>query len=137
MEGLQEKVAYLKGLCEGMGIAADKGEGKLITKIIEVLDDMAEEISCIADDQEELQAQVDEIDEDLSTVEDYLYDDDDDYCDDFDCEDIVCPNCGAVIHHVDFSILEQEINCEACGLDLYFLRQNNWLAIQFKAPAGA
>ena len=31
---LTEKVAYLKGLCEGMKIDTDSNEGKLLTEII-------------------------------------------------------------------------------------------------------
>ena len=36
---LSEKVAYLKGLCDGMDISSETKEGKLLGAIIEVLDD--------------------------------------------------------------------------------------------------
>ena len=36
-----EKVAYLKGLAEGMGVQNDAGQGKLIHVIIDVLEDLA------------------------------------------------------------------------------------------------
>ena len=36
-----EKVAYLKGLAEGLGIDKEKGEGKVINAIIDVLEDLA------------------------------------------------------------------------------------------------
>ena len=38
-----EKVAYLKGLTEGLA-PADSSEMKLINKIIEILDEVAEEL---------------------------------------------------------------------------------------------
>ena len=42
--GITEKVAYLKGLAEGLGLDKDSKEGKLFAAIIDVLDDMALEI---------------------------------------------------------------------------------------------
>ena len=39
---ISEKVAYLKGLAEGLNLDTDSKEGKLIAAIIDVLDDMAE-----------------------------------------------------------------------------------------------
>lgn len=115
---LTEKVAYLKGLCEGLGIDESTKEGKVIAKIVEVLDDFASEILAIYDTEDELQAQIDEIDEDLAFVEDYLFDDEDDDEElDFDVEDIECPYCGEPIA-IDADILDSDddfIVCPACG----------------------
>ena len=36
-----EKVAYLKGLAEGMGIQEDGGQGKLFHVFIDILDDLS------------------------------------------------------------------------------------------------
>ena len=36
-----EKVAYLKGLAEGMGVQEDAGQGKLFKVIIDILEDLA------------------------------------------------------------------------------------------------
>ena len=41
---ISEKVAYLKGLAEGLNLDTESKEGKLIAAIIDVLDDMAEKI---------------------------------------------------------------------------------------------
>lgn len=123
METLKEKIAHLKGLCEGMDIDTSKGEGKLLSKIIEALDAVADEVECIYDDVDEMQAQVDEIDEDLSFVEECVYDDEEDECDccgDFDCADIECPNCGEQIM-LDADVLDAEnenIVCPACGHEI-------------------
>ena len=40
---ISEKVAYLKGLAEGLKLDEETKEGKLIAAIIDVLDAMAEE----------------------------------------------------------------------------------------------
>ena len=38
---ISEKVAYLKGLAEGLNLDTDSKEGKLIAAIIDVLDEMS------------------------------------------------------------------------------------------------
>ena len=38
---ITEKVAYLKGLAEGMELDTEKKEGKLLAAIIDVLDDLS------------------------------------------------------------------------------------------------
>ena len=116
---LLEKVSYLKGLCEGLEIDASKPEGKLLVNIIEVLDDMANEVAAIDDTQIELQNEIDEIDEDLADVEDYLFGEEDDF-DDYLTEDIECPYCGEPIA-IDSDILDSEddtIVCPACGKEI-------------------
>ena len=47
METIGEKVAYLKGLCEGLKIDDDKAEGKVIKGILDVLEDITLTISTI------------------------------------------------------------------------------------------
>ena len=120
MYELKEKVSYLKGLCEGLSLDESKAEAKLLVKIIDILDEISEEIICINEYEDELQAQIDEIYEDLADVEEYLWDEEDDYCDDFDCEDYVCPACGETIY-LDSDLLEDEeefITCPGCGAEI-------------------
>ena len=50
---ITEKVAYLKGLAEGMELDTEKKEGKLLAAIIDVLDDIALEIADMKADQAE------------------------------------------------------------------------------------
>ena len=47
---ISEKVAYLKGLAEGLNLDTESKEGKLIVAIIDVLDDMAEKFAEIDDE---------------------------------------------------------------------------------------
>ena len=80
---LIEKVAYLKGLSEGLAVDENSAEGKLFAKIIEVLDDIACDIEEVYDVQDEIQAEIDEIDEDLAEVEEFLFGEDEEE-EDFD-----------------------------------------------------
>lgn len=111
---LLEKVSYLKGLGEGLGIDDSTSEGKLFTKIIDVLDEIAAEIEELYEVEDELQAQINEIDEDLAEVEEVVFGDYDD--EDFECEDLQCPNCGESIC-LDTDLIDEDegIVCPACG----------------------
>ena len=70
---ITEKVAYLKGLAEGMELDTEKKEGKLLAAIIDVLDDMALEIEDLKDAQEELGDGLDAVSDDLEDVEDVVF----------------------------------------------------------------
>ena len=75
MMTITEKVAYLKGLADGMKLSAETNEGKLLLAVIDTLEDMALTVSDMEDSVAELSAQVDEIDDDLGSVEEDLYGD--------------------------------------------------------------
>lgn len=84
MENIMNRIAYLEGLAEGFGISSETKEGKLLLEIIDVLADMAEEVRI---SREEIEEYVDVIEEDLSTLEEYVYEDEDEDFDDFDLYD--------------------------------------------------
>lgn len=128
-----EKVAYLKGLAEGLAIDADSKEGKLFNAIIDVLADVAADLEDIEENALDLAEEIDAISEDLSDVEEIVFDEDDDECDccdDDDCcccgdEDpeffeITCPACENTIT-VDEDVLDLgKIQCPNCGEMLEF-----------------
>ncbi len=70
---ISEKVAYLKGLAEGLNLDTDSKEGKLIAAIIDVLDDMAEKFADIEDELCDVEDGLDAVSDDLSDVEETLY----------------------------------------------------------------
>ena len=74
---ITEKVAYLKGLAEGMELDTEKKEGKLLAAIIDVLDDIALELADMKNDQEELYDGLDAVSDDLEDVEDVVFGEDD------------------------------------------------------------
>ncbi len=89
MDYLFQKVSYLQGLADGLGVDDSTKEGKLLIHIIETLEEFADALDELIDDHDDLEEYVNYIDEDLADLEDevYEYDDDDDYDDDFDFED--------------------------------------------------
>lgn len=132
---IKEKVAYIKGLAEGLKLDENDTNGKLIAAIIDVLGDMADEIEAIEENEEYLESYVEELDEDLGMVEEDLYccededeededefeldeDDEDEIFEDEDEEDevvvVTCPGCGDGVY-LDETMNFDEIKCPSCG----------------------
>lgn len=128
---ITEKVAYLKGLAEGMELDTGKKEGKLLSAIIDILDDIALEIEDMNDYQQELADGLDAVSDDLEDVEDVVFgeDDEDDFDDEYEYDDLdededcyatTCPTCEETIYF-DESVLEDgEVICPNCGEKLEF-----------------
>ena len=104
-----EKVAYMKGLAEGLGLDTKTKEGKILTVMIDILDDIALELQDLQECQMELEEGLDAVSDDLNDVETYIYEmdgeydeDDEDEDDDDEDEDEVyettCPNCEEVFY---------------------------------------
>ena len=126
-----EKIAYIKGLAEGLGIEDTTKEGKVLNAIIDLLEDITEEICEIEDGCDELMEQIDAVDEDLASLEEIIYEADEDDCDcDCDCDDccdcddevyeIECPACNDVIYLDGDMLAEEGMTCPNCGTELEF-----------------
>ena len=98
---LNEKIAYIRGLAEGLNLDQSKDEVKVLNAIIELLDDMSYTVTQMEDLYDELSEQIDAVDEDLSYLEDDFYEDyDEDECDD-DCD---CGCCGNQNKEIAFEL---------------------------------
>ena len=132
---ISEKVAYLKGLAEGLALDTDTKEGKLIAAIIDVLDDMAEKFVDLEDELCDVEDGLDAVSDDLEDVEDVVFgeDDEDDEdeccgccCDEEDEDEepvfyeVTCPACENTIT-IDEDVLSLgAIECPNCGETLEF-----------------
>ncbi|MEG1448429.1 MAG: hypothetical protein RR048_05775 [Oscillospiraceae bacterium] len=127
---ITERVAYLKGLMEGLEIDTTKKEGKILAVMAEILDDLALSVTDIDDTISDLEEQVEAIDEDLGTLEEDFYEDEDEddccCCDDDDdlfeddIYEVECPKCGDVVC-IDSDMLEEgKMTCANCGEVLEF-----------------
>ncbi|MFZ5987146.1 MAG: CD1247 N-terminal domain-containing protein, partial [Bacillota bacterium] len=116
------RVAYLKGLAEGMQINDSTNEGKLLRAMIEVLDDIALAVDDMEEVQEQLGEQIDNMDEDLAEIERIIFDEEDD--DDYDDEDFIaeieCPHCHETVELTE-DMLDDEADsfeCPSCQKDI-------------------
>lgn len=134
---ITEKVAYVRGLMEGLDLDADKKEVKVLNAVIELLDDMAATVSELEEGYQDMADQLDEVDADLGDLEEEFYggceDDECDCCcgdddDDEDLEDemddcyyeVTCPSCQETICLSEDLIAEGKIDCPNCGETLEF-----------------
>ena len=67
---LSKKVAYLKGLMEGLKIDDSTNEGKILTIMADILDEMSATVEDIAEEVDETVELVDTLDEDLGEIDD-------------------------------------------------------------------
>ena len=135
---LSEKAAYLKGLMDGLDLNKETAEGKMIAGIVDLLGEMTTSISDLEENAIAVSDELDEIEEDLDAIEEYLMDEDDEDDDDFDDEDdyefddeededdeeviydVTCPSCGEVLHLDEDTILQESIHCPKCNELLEF-----------------
>ncbi|MEA4894838.1 MAG: hypothetical protein VB064_06210 [Oscillospiraceae bacterium] len=102
-----EKVAYLKGLADGLGLDKENKQDKLLAAVIEVLETVAKDLDELEDNALDLADEIDAISDDLADVEEIVYNDyDEEYGDDECCcgdhddyDDECC--CGGDHDHGD------------------------------------
>ena len=120
---ISEKVAYLKGLAEGLNIDTDKSkEGKLINVMIGILEEIGLAIEDLEENSLALGEEIDVLSDDLADVEAVVFDDEDE--DDYDEEDeeeydddwfeVECPNCDEVLVVDEDALEEGYIKCPNC-----------------------
>ena len=83
---ITEKVAYLKGLMEGMKLDTESNEGKILSAMADILEDISLELEDLWDSQTELEDGLDVVSDDLEDVEDAVYGEEDDEDESFDNE---------------------------------------------------
>ena len=137
---INEKAAYLKGLMEGLQLDTEKAEGKVIAAMVDLLGDLSKKLTNVEDTTIAISDELDEIEEDLDAIEDFIMDEDDyededfedewdedeDYEEGFDFGDedstiyeVECA-CGEIINF-DEEVLEKgSMTCPNCGETLEF-----------------
>ena len=103
MSKLQQKVAYLKGLAEGLGVEKASREGRLLAEIIDVLDHMTAELDRLDELQQDMQEYISALDESVGELEDDYwefdeYDDADDDDEDDGFIELECPKCHETVY---------------------------------------
>ena len=117
---ISEKVAYLKGLAEGLNLDTEKSkEGKLISVMIGILEEIGLSIEDLEENTQALGEEIDVLSDDLSDVEDVVFDedededeDDEDYDDDW--FEVECPTCEEPLVIDDKALADGMIQCPNC-----------------------
>ncbi|HBF38346.1 MAG TPA: hypothetical protein DDW50_13615 [Firmicutes bacterium] len=145
MHDLKERTAYLRGLIEGAAFPKDEKEKLIWDGLLDFCDEAAQKLYELSDSQNEFEDYIEAIDEDLSTLEKYFYnegeaDDDVDvvfssdedqgvmeltcpYCNEEICfeeqdgnYEVVCPECGKVVWDSSHISTTPAVNEDACNL---------------------
>ena len=154
---ISEKSAYLKGLMDGLKLNTESDEGKMIGAIVDLLEDVTKKLTDVEDTTIAICDELDEIEEDLDAIEDYIldeededyededfddfddeeYDDDEDYEEGFDFGDedstiyeVECA-CGEVIDFDEETLEKGSIVCPNCGETLEFSTEEDEDAEKF------
>ena len=117
---ISEKVAYLKGLAEGLNLDTEKSkEGKLISVMIGILEEIGLSIEDLEENTQALGEEIYVLSDDLSDVEDVVFDedededeDDEDYDDDW--FEVECPTCEEPLVIDDKALADGMIQCPNC-----------------------
>lgn len=111
-----EKVAYLKGLAEGLGFDKESKEGRILDAILDILVDVAHDIEDLEDNAYELGEAIDQVSDDLSDIEDIVYDLDDEDDEDEDDDEGCCGSCCCDEDDEDDGEepVFYEVTCPAC-----------------------
>ena len=137
MSKMGEKVAYLKGLAEGLGVTAETEKGKLMLAMIDTLEAFSEQAEETEEALHELQEVVDELDSDVGDLEEALLseaededdDEEEDEDDDEEEEGLIeyeCPHCGTVIFFDEEAFdMEQEHLCPNCNRKVFEEDEND------------
>lgn len=134
---MTEKVAYIRGLADGLELDENKKEVKVLNAMMELLEDMAASVSELEESYQDMADQLDEVDADLGDLEEEYYgcdcsgdddceecgcgceDDDEELMDDVYYE-VTCPSCQETICLSEDVLAEGKIDCPNCGESLEF-----------------
>lgn len=119
MKELKEKISKLSELLSGDSGTEDKG---FKAAVIEILSDICDEVETLQVNQESLAENVEFLNNDISDIQDDLFEDvsvDDLECGDEEYVEIMCKNCGKGIFF-EQSALDNNtiIPCPYCGEEL-------------------
>lgn len=122
---MKDKIAYLRGLMDGMKLADDDNT-KLMRAIADCLDSIADSIETESARVDVIENSIDEINDDIDDLDEVLgfliededEDDESDWEDDFDF--FTCPNCGEVVPlEEDMITAGSDPICPNCNAHLF------------------
>lgn len=114
---ISEKVAYLKGLAEGLGLDTEKSkEGKLISVMVGILEEIGLSIEDLEENALALGEEIDALSDDMAELETVLdHGDCGCGCGDEDFFEVDCPSCQGTVTIDEEAIVTGEVFCDDCG----------------------
>lgn len=119
MKSITEKVSYLQGLYEGLNVSDSGSSGKIISGMLQVMEEMADTVEAMQQEISNLQEYIDDMDDEILELEEKIWGTD---SDDQDIVELKCLKCGEQLYfetHIldDDDVLE--ITCPNCNTVVY------------------
>lgn len=119
---ISEKVAYIQGLYDGLGLDGGKsGEARILSEVLDVLKEVGQQLDGMDAAMDEFDGELDALSDTVADLEDAVFDggDEDDGLEDGDLDEdffeIPCPSCGEDLVVDDEALAAGVVDCPACG----------------------
>ena len=121
---VSEKVAYIQGLYDGLGLDGEKsGEARILSEMLDVLREVGLQLDGMDAAMDQFDEELDTLGDAVASLEEAVFDDEDeddgsfeDYDDtDEDFFEIPCPTCGEDLMVDDEALAAGVVDCPACG----------------------
>ena len=118
---VSEKVAYIQGLYDGLGLDGEKsGEARILSEVLDVLQQIGRQLDGMDATTGRLYDELDELRDSVADLENAVFDEDDggfegDGDSDEDFFEIPCPTCGEDLVVDDEALAAGVVDCPACG----------------------
>ena len=121
---ISEKVAYIQGLYDGLGLDSEKsGEARILSEMLDVLKEVGQQLEGMDVAMDQFDEELDVLGDTVADLEQAVFDDEDeqdgefeDYDDlDEDFFEIPCPSCGEDLVVDDEALAAGVVDCPACG----------------------
>ncbi len=122
---ISEKVAYIQGLYDGLGLDEKKsGEARILSEVLDVLREVGQQLEGMDAAMDQFDEELDTLEDTVSELEDAVFDDEDEEDEEscgFGGEDgedffeIPCPTCGEDLLVDDEALAAGVVDCPVCG----------------------
>ena len=132
---VSEKVAYIQGLYDGLGLnKSGSGEARILSEVLDVLKEVGLRMDDMDAVMDQFDTELDTLGDAIAELEEAVFDDEDEDgpdshggSDDNPCH-IPCPTCGENLVVDDGALAAGVVDCPACG---------GKFALSFEDEAGA
>ena len=121
---ISEKVAYIQGLYDGLGLDGGKsGEARILSEVLDVLKEVGLQLDGMDASMDQFDEELDALENTVAELEEAVFDDEDEDDADFeDCGDpdedffeVPCPSCGEDLIVDDEALAAGVVDCPVCG----------------------
>ena len=119
---ITEKVAYIQGLYDGLGLDGEKsGEARILSEVLDVLREVGQQLESMDTAMDQFDQELDTLGDTVADLEEAVFDDEDEEDADFgdqsdeDFVEIPCPTCGEDLVVDDEALAAGVVDCPVCG----------------------